>query len=200
MQRTLLAILIILPAFVGGLDAQVLSEYRTILDVKTNARQYDDSDKVVELKGKFTKQIGQEMFSFRDNTGVIRVEVDDSWRPIIVIGKQVSILITVDDDENLIPEAELEALNYCDDIELSSIAYVRDNAPILDRHERILKIRGKFVKQYNHEHYLFSDGKEEIRVEIESYLTPALNTECTILLSVDFSNENIDVEVRNVLL
>lgn len=184
----------------GSVVGQSSADFRTVLDVKNNARQYDDSDKVIELRGRFTKQIGQEMFSFRDATDVIRIEVDDSWRPIIVLDKQVSILITVDDDEKLVPEAELEALNYCDDIELSNIAFVKGNAAILDRQERVLKIRGKFIKQYNREHYLFSDGKEEIRVEIESYLSPALNTECTILMTVDYINNNVDVEVRNVLL
>ncbi|MFV0507320.1 MAG: NirD/YgiW/YdeI family stress tolerance protein [Bacteroidales bacterium] len=198
-MKKIVQISLLLIVLTSTVNAQVVAKYHTVLDVKTNARQYDNSDEVIELRGAFTKQIGQEMFSFRDDTEVIRVEVSDSWRPIIVIDKQVSILATVDDDENLVTEVELEALNYSDDIELSNIAYIKNNASILDRQDRVLKIRGRFIKEYNREHYLFSDGEQEIRVELENYLAPTINQECTILLTVDYNDNFIDIEVRNIL-
>jgi uncharacterized protein (TIGR00156 family) len=65
--------------YLGPKEAEVRSE--NVAWVLDHARFLEQQDAVVYLSGFIIKQIGKEKYVFRDDTGLIRVEIDEKNMP-----------------------------------------------------------------------------------------------------------------------
>ena len=68
-------------------------------------------DQVVTLRGRILEQVGDEKYAFTDDTGQIRIEIDDVFpRQRITPDMQVEIYGEVEDDFMQDPEIDVERL------------------------------------------------------------------------------------------
>lgn len=82
----------------GGFNGPSFKQSSTTTVAKAK-RAYDDT--YVTLRGNITAKVGKEKYTFKDNTGSIRVEIDDDvWRGLNVTPKtKVTIYGKVDHDD-----------------------------------------------------------------------------------------------------
>lgn len=80
----------------------------TVEEVKSNAPKLDRTDAIVQVKGFVTKQINNEDFEFKDQSGTIRIEIDKKILNTIQFDENTEIIIFGEVDYNLLEGSEIE--------------------------------------------------------------------------------------------
>lgn len=80
----------------------------TAKEIKDNASRLDRSDELVKIKGFIVKQINENTYEFRDNTGTIRLEIDDKRLPDRPFDESTELIFIGEIDHDLFEPVEME--------------------------------------------------------------------------------------------
>lgn len=85
------------------------SKVYTIREILDNAARLDKSDELVKIKGFAVRQINNNTYEFRDNTGTILVDIDKKKLPAKPFDDKTELVIIGEVDHDLLEPTEIEA-------------------------------------------------------------------------------------------
>lgn len=80
----------------------------TVKEVLDNASKLDRSDAVVKVKGFIIEQINSDTYKFKDNTGVIQVEIKKKRLPATPFDEKTELILIGEVDNDLFQPVEIE--------------------------------------------------------------------------------------------
>jgi len=159
--------------------------------------QKKDDDKVV-LVGHLVQQTASERYLFKDETGLIEVEIEaeDLQGISIPVTGKVKIFgeLDIENGKKRIEVDHLELLE-----KPKSVTTVRDLAGLTD--DKKVTLEGVLIREVRSEHYLFRDKTGEVEVEIEKEDLPGgapLGLPVRIAGEVDLDDGKISVDVNHL--
>ena len=159
--------------------------------------QKKDDDKVV-LVGHLVQQTASERYLFKDETGLIEVEIEaeDLQGISIPVTGKVKIFgeLDIENGKKWIEVDHLELLE-----KPQSVTTVRDLAGLTD--DKKITLEGVLIREVRSEHYLFRDKTGEVEVEIEKEDLPGgapLGLPVRIAGEVDLDDGKVSVDVNHL--
>jgi len=159
--------------------------------------QKKDDDKVV-LVGHLVQQTASERYLFKDETGLIEVEIEaeDLQGISIPVTGKVKIFgeLDIENGKKWIEVDHLELLE-----KPQSVTTVRDLAGLTD--DKKVTLEGVLIREVRSEHYLFRDKTGEVEVEIEKEDLPGgapLGLPVRIAGEVDLDDGKVSVDVNHL--
>lgn len=80
----------------------------SVREIKASASALDKADTVVILQGKLTERINHDSFWFNDETGKIKIELEDHVLQDFKFDPSQSVIITGEVDHDLLEGTEIE--------------------------------------------------------------------------------------------
>ncbi len=83
-------------------------KYHTVKEIKANAYQLDRSDALVKVKGHIIKQVNKDSYEFKDNTGVISVDISNKKLPAREFDETTELILIGEVDYDMFEPVEIE--------------------------------------------------------------------------------------------
>ncbi|MBN2484848.1 MAG: NirD/YgiW/YdeI family stress tolerance protein [Bacteroidales bacterium] len=77
-------------------------------EIKDNASRLDKSDELVKIQGFIVKQLNNDTYEFKDNTGTLQVEIDKKRLPATPFNDKTEVILVGEVDHDLLESVEVE--------------------------------------------------------------------------------------------
>lgn len=82
--------------------------FYSVKEIKDEASRLDKSDELVKVKGYIVRQINNDTYEFRDNTGTILVDIDTKRLPLKPFDDKTELILRGEVDNDLLEPVEME--------------------------------------------------------------------------------------------
>src|SRR5690554_6845100 len=87
----------------------VTNNTMTVKQINENASALDKSEKIIQIKGYVIRQINEDTYIFKDNTGELTVDINPDELPSAPFDEHTEVIIIGEIDYNVLDGIEFEA-------------------------------------------------------------------------------------------